>query len=646
MSSEVKPEDTSKSTPSPAPAPSVAPTQAPSVAPTPTPSVAPNPTPSVAPNPDPVVDNGAKGVISTVVAAMVEAGDKNKTEEAAKLTEEAVKKETKETEKSVDVAVEKKEEGEAKIMEKTVSFKEESNLLSDLTETEKKALYELRDKIEDAILTNTLLPVEAELEKISETVKQVEDDGKKQEESKNITEEKGDKEKSPEMVEVKEKTHAAEEKKVEVKEKTLAAEEEKKVEVKEKTLAAEEEKKVEVTENTTAANGEKSIEVKEKAKETEEKKVEAKEKEAVATEEDKKVEIKEKEMVEVDKDIMLWGVPLLPSKGSESTNVILLKFLRARDFKSKDAFEMLKKTLQWRKENKIDTILEEDIPGADDLRGTAYMDTAVDRDGHPICYNVYGVFADQELYTRMVGSEAKTEQFLRWGFQVMEKGIQKLDFSPGSVASILQITDLKNTPWVSKKELRVAMSRAVNLLQDNYPEFVAKNIFINVPFWYYAFNTLLSPFLTQRTKSKFVFARPAKVTETLLKYLEPAQLPVQYGGLRRQDSMSEFEAKTTTVCELSLKAGTTEHIEIPVKEIGVNTVWEISVVGWDVEYKEEFVPDNADSYSVIVLRGKKYGATHDAHRNSFKNQESGRLVLTIENNTYKVKKVLYRYTVK
>lgn len=461
MSSEVKPEDTSKSTPSSTPAPSVAPTQAPSVAPTPTPSVAPNPTPSVALNPDPVVDNGAQGVISTVVAAMVEAGDKNKTEEAAKLTEEAVKKETKETEKSVDVAVEKKEEGEAKIMEKTVSFKEESNLLSDLTETEKKALYELRDKIEDAILTNTLLPVEAELEKISETVKQVEDDGKKQEESKNITEEKGDKEKSPEMVEVKEKTHAAEEKKVEVKE---------------KTLAAEEEKKVEVTENTTAANGEKSIEVKEKAKETEEKKVEAKEKEAVAAEEDKKVEIKEKEMVEVDKDIMLWGVPLLPSKGSESTNVILLKFLRARDFKSKDAFEMLKKTLQWRKENKIDTILEEDIPGADDLRGTAYMDTAVDRDGHPICYNVYGVFADQELYTRMVGSEAKTEQFLRWGFQVMEKGIQKLDFSPGSVASILQITDLKNTPWVSKKELRVAMSRAVNLLQDNYPEFVAKNV--------------------------------------------------------------------------------------------------------------------------------------------------------------------------
>lgn len=42
-------------------------------------------------------------------------------------------------------------------------------------------------------------------------------------------------------------------------------------------------------------------------------------------------------------------------------------------------------------------------------------------------------------------------------------------------------------------------------------------ILINVPFWYYAFSALFYPFMTQRTKSKFVIARPSKVTETLLK---------------------------------------------------------------------------------------------------------------------------------
>lgn len=42
-------------------------------------------------------------------------------------------------------------------------------------------------------------------------------------------------------------------------------------------------------------------------------------------------------------------------------------------------------------------------------------------------------------------------------------------------------------------------------------------VFINVPWWYVAYNRLISPFLTQRTKSKFVFAGPTKTAETLFK---------------------------------------------------------------------------------------------------------------------------------
>ena len=58
----------------------------------------------------------------------------------------------------------------------------------------------------------------------------------------------------------------------------------------------------------------------------------------------------------------------------------------------------------------------------------------------------------------------------------MEKGIQKLDFKPGGVNSLLQINDLKNSPGPSRKEVRVATKQAVALLQDNYPEFAAKNV--------------------------------------------------------------------------------------------------------------------------------------------------------------------------
>ncbi|KAL3344948.1 hypothetical protein AABB24_024078 [Solanum stoloniferum] len=345
------------------------------------------------------------------------------------------------------------------------------------------------------------------------------------------------------------------------------------------------------------------------------------------------------DVVEVDKEISIWGVPLLPSKGDEKTNVVLLKFLRARDYKVNESFEMLKKTLQWRKDFNIQSILEEDL--GSDLAPAAYM-SGVDNQGHPICYNIFGVLDDEEIYNKTFGTEEKRNQFLRWRVQLMEKGIQQLDFKAGGVSSLLQINDLKNSPGPSKKEVRVATKQAVDLLQDNYPEFVAKNIFINVPFWYYAVHSLLSPFLTQRTKSKFVFARPAKVTETLLKYIPIHEIPIQYGGLKRENDF-EFTVSDCEASEILLKAGSTETIEIPAVDVESTFIWDVTIVGREVSYKEEFVPEDETSYTIIIQKDKKASSTI---RNTFKNTEAGKVVLTIKNSSSKKKKAFYRHKIK
>ncbi|KEH37089.1 putative cellular retinaldehyde binding/alpha-tocopherol transport, GOLD domain, CRAL/TRIO [Medicago truncatula] len=351
-------------------------------------------------------------------------------------------------------------------------------------------------------------------------------------------------------------------------------------------------------------------------------------------------EEEEKRVEEVEeKDLSLWGVSLLPSKGNEGVDVVLLKFLRAREFKVNEAFEMLKKTLKWRKEMKIDSVLEEDF--GSDLASAAYMN-GVDREGHPVCYNIYSVFDGEEIYQKTFGTEEKRKEFLRWRCSVMEKWIQKLNLKPGGVSSLLQINDLKNSPGPSKKELRIATKQTVTMLQDNYPELVAKNIFINVPFWYYALNALLSPFLTQRTKSKFVVARPAKVTETLIKYIPIEEIPVNYGGFKREND-SEFFGQDASVSELFLKAGSTATIEIPALEVGNTLCWDLAVLGWEVSYKEEFVPNDDGSYTVIVQKGKKIGSQEGPIRNTFKNNEPGKVILTINNSSNKKKRVLYRY---
>ncbi|XP_057789952.1 patellin-3-like [Salvia miltiorrhiza] len=60
------------------------------------------------------------------------------------------------------------------------------------------------------------------------------------------------------------------------------------------------------------------------------------------------------------------------------------------------------------------------------------------------------------------------EKFLRFYIQFLEKNIRKLDFSPEGACTIVQVTDLKNSPglFMFKKELRQAVNQALQLLQD------------------------------------------------------------------------------------------------------------------------------------------------------------------------------------
>ncbi|KAL6603144.1 hypothetical protein ACP70R_043505 [Stipagrostis hirtigluma subsp. patula] len=488
--------------------------------------------------------------------------------------------------KEVSAKVEAKE---AVAVSKNASFREESNFLDDLKESEKKALAELRDKVEAAIVEGKLF-----------------DDGKKAEEKEAATAKK----KAEVDVEKKEE---------EVKKEKEADAEEKKEEEEKKEASAVEKKE---------AHGEE--------KKEEEAKEEAKQEEAGEGE--------KAAAVVVDKDISLWGVPLLPSKGDEATDVVLLKFLRARDFKAGAAFEMLRKTLRWRRE--WDGFAAEDggegLP--EELEGACYLDGA-DREGHPVCYNALGVFADDAVYKKALGTEEGKARFLRWRVRAMERHVAELDFKPGGAASLLQVTDLRNSPGPAKKDFRVAVKQVLDLFQDNYPELVARNILINVPFWYYAFSTLFYPFMTQRTKSKFVIARPSKVTETLLKYIPIEAIPVKYGGLKR-DNDTEFSADDGEVTELIVKANSTETIEIEATEADTTLTWDLTVLGWEVNYKEEFVPADEGSYTIIVRKGKKMGSSEEAVRNSFRAGEPGKVVLTVENTSNKKKKVLFRHKAK
>ncbi|PIA40925.1 hypothetical protein AQUCO_02300005v1 [Aquilegia coerulea] len=448
----------------------------------------------------------------------------------------------------VDVVVvteETKSEEESSAIPQSVSFKEESNRVADLEDPEKKALDELKLLIQEALNTHafTLPPPPPPKE----------EEEKKVEEVKPAVEEV--------VVAAPAPSTTQEEKPAET---TTTVDEPPKT--KETTATDDEvvpEPEAPVATPTPAVveeDGTKTVEAIEEtivpvAKEEPSEPVVDTKEEAVPP------PVEEQVPPPPPEEVFIWGIPIL---GDEKSDTILLKFLRARDFKVKEAFTMIKNTVLWRKEFGIDGLLEEDL--GSDLEKVVFMN-GFDKEGHPVCYNAYGEFQNKELYQKTFSDVEKSQKFLRWRIQFLEKSIQKLDFSPGGICTIVQVNDLKNSPGPLKKELRQATNQALSILQDNYPEFVAKQIFVNVPWWYLAFNRMISPFFTQRTKSKFVFAGPSKSADTLFKYIAPELVPVQYGGLNKEGEQ-EFST-TDAVTEVTIKPASKQTVEIPVSEVNI-----------------------------------------------------------------------------
>lgn len=133
---------------------------------------------------------------------------------------------------------------------------------------------------------------------------------------------------------------------------------------------------------------------------------------------------------------------------------------------------MLQKTLIWRKSQKIDSILSDEKDYSNtDLDEACYIDGR-DCEGHPVCYNILGVLANAGLFE----TEEGRESLVRWRVRMMEKGIGMLDFEPGQVVSLTQVVDLKDAPRPGKKGVRSVLKRVVDVLQDNYPEMVARTV--------------------------------------------------------------------------------------------------------------------------------------------------------------------------
>ncbi|EIM86857.1 CRAL/TRIO domain-containing protein [Stereum hirsutum FP-91666 SS1] len=222
--------------------------------------------------------------------------------------------------------------------------------------------------------------------------------------------------------------------------------------------------------------------------------------------------------------IKIWGVTIDPNgKPDAKVSVVLMKWLRARNLNPAEAKAMMIATLRWRDEFKVDEAINETFDAK--IFGNMGHVYGKDKEGRPVTYNVYG--GEQDLKAVF----GDVPRFLRWRVQLMEKGIEEIDFE--TVDSMVQVHDYEGVSMSSRDaNSKQAASEASSIFQNHYPEFLSRKFFVNVPSFLTWIFWLFKPLLSAATVAKMqvVGTGPHAIGKALLPVVEKDQLPKRYGG--------------------------------------------------------------------------------------------------------------------
>ncbi|KAL9229055.1 hypothetical protein vseg_004571 [Gypsophila vaccaria] len=335
----------------------------------------------------------------------------------------------------------------------------------------------------------------------------------------------------------------------------------------------------------------------------------------------------------------LWGVPLLDDKRSRH---IILNFLRAKDFQVLNAFDMIKNTLQWRAQLGVDTLLQEDLGNSYDR---VLFTHGFDKEGYPVWYFVLG-----ELLKMTSCDDEHQHKFYCWLIQFVEKNVRKLDISTstGGRKSFVLVIDLETYLWHVSRDSYKVISRFLQLLHDYYPEFLEKQVWINVSWWYRYYSRVYC-LVTDRwsTKKLVVFAGTSKTVDTLFKYISPGQVPIRYGGLSKdnEEESSRLNPDDEPISEASINPDRKHTLEFNFAEM-CDIHWDLRVIGWEISFEAKFMPTLKGSYVAMISMNRKLRPI-DAPviSDSFRVTEPGKLVLTVHNTSSKRKKLVARVRV-
>lgn len=176
----------------------------------------------------------------------------------------------------------------------------------------------------------------------------------------------------------------------------------------------------------------------------------------------------------------------------------------------------MEKSVAWRKENEIDTILARPHPKYDVSKAVfPHYFCGKDDTGHVILLQRPGLMnVDLGYKNGLTG-----EELLMHYVYVMEYLWRIVDPSPdGTMTSIIDLTELNISILRKREQLRIG-SLFLSTMDAHFPQRSHRTFLINAPKWFGALYKLCSPLLRESTKEKIQILSKGKEQDRVLKDL-------------------------------------------------------------------------------------------------------------------------------
>lgn len=200
----------------------------------------------------------------------------------------------------------------------------------------------------------------------------------------------------------------------------------------------------------------------------------------------------------------------------EFDDLMIRRFLRARDHDIGKASAMFLKYLKWRKTFVPNgSISVSEIPN--ELAQNKMFLQGLDKNGRPITL----VFGNRHYPNKKGG----LDEFKRFVVYSLDKICSRM---PAGEEKFVGIGDLEGWGY-SNSDIRAYLG-ALSILQDYHPERLGKMYIVHAPYLFMKVWKIIYPFIDNNTKKKIVFVENKRLRETLLEDIDESQLPEIYGG--------------------------------------------------------------------------------------------------------------------